>query len=380
MEYINEIVKKVKPFANILIFFCLFTIAFIIIAGTIKYTIPFIIGLIAASILQKPTEFIIKRFNIRGEIAAIISTLIFYVITVSVLVVGVVYFSSEIKDLATEGYDYIYNNGSEISDMLQKSLSGFENIDESILDTLKINITKFISDMSNYALDFSKGIVNGIINVVSALPYIISVIIFAILSSFVFLKKFIKRKYSPNEENKFNENDQYEKYIKIILEIKDIVFKYIGTYSFLVFCTFVITFIGFNILKIPYSLLLSFTCMILDLLPIVGMILVFLPLVVIYFFSGKFVIVVFLIILFSVIMITRNILEPKLLSASLELSQLSVLIAIFVGLNADGFKGMIYLIALFIAFNFYKKYIIYEENKLCKSKIVKIKLNTCKNN
>ena len=55
MEYINEIVKKVKPFANILIFFCLFTIAFIIIAGTIKYTIPFIIGLIAASILQKPT-------------------------------------------------------------------------------------------------------------------------------------------------------------------------------------------------------------------------------------------------------------------------------------------------------------------------------------
>ena len=181
MEYINEIVKKVKPFANILIFFCLFTIAFIIIAGTIKYTIPFIIGLIAASILQKPTEFIIKRFNIRGEIAAIISTLIFYVITVSVLVVGVVYFSSEIKDLATEGYDYIYNNGSEISDMLQKSLSGFENIDESILDTLKTNITKFISDMSNYALDFSKGIVNGIINVVSALPYIISVIIFAIL-------------------------------------------------------------------------------------------------------------------------------------------------------------------------------------------------------
>ena len=370
MEYINEMVKKVKPFANILIFFCLFTIAFIIIAGTIKYTIPFIIGLIAASILQKPTEFIIKRFNIRGEIAAIISTLIFYVITVSVLVVGVVYFSSEIKDLATEGYDYIYNNGSEISDMLQKSLSGFENIDESILDTLKTNITKFISDMSNYALDFSKGIVNGIINVVSALPYIISVIIFAILSSFVFLKKFIKRKYSPNEENKFNENDQYEKYIKIILEIKDIVFKYVGTYSFLVFCTFVITFIGFNILKIPYSLLLSFTCMILDLLPIVGMILVFLPLVVIYFFSGKFVIVVFLIILFSVIMITRNILEPKLLSASLELSQLSVLIAIFVGLNAGGFKGMIYLIALFIGFNFYKKYANFEGNFIeCKDKI-----------
>ena len=117
--------------------------------------------------------------------------------------------------------------------------------------------------------------------------------------------------------------------------------------------------------------------MILDLLPIVGMILVFLPLVVIYFFSGKFVIVVFLIILFSVIMITRNILEPKLLSASLELSQLSVLIAIFVGLNADGFKGMIYLIALFIAFNFYKKNILFMKKKdlNCNSKIKKEVIN-----
>ena len=131
-----------------------------------------------------------------------------------------------------------------------------------------------------------------------------------------------------------------------------------------------LVFIGFSILKIPYTLLLSFMCMILDLLPIVGMILVFLPLMAIYFFSGKYITVIFLIILFSVIMITRNILEPKLLSASLELSQLSVLIAIFVGLNAGGFKGMIYLIALFIGFNFYKKYANFEGNFIeCKDKI-----------
>ena len=83
---------------------------------------------------------------------------------------------------------------------------------------------------------------------------------------------------------------------------------------------------------------------------------VFLPLLVIYFFAGKYITVIFLIILFCLIMITRNILEPKLLSSSLELSQLSVLIAIFVGVNAGGFKGMIYLMALFISFNFYKKY------------------------
>ncbi|MDU2122925.1 MAG: sporulation integral membrane protein YtvI [Clostridium celatum] len=356
MEYISLLAKKIKPFLSLIIFILVFTISFSIIIGTLKYTIPFIIGLITASILKKPTEAIIKKFNIEGNFAASISILIFYIITVTLLGFGVMYFCSEIKDLATDGYQYLYENGSEINKFVQDSLSAFENIDESILESLKSNINKFISDISNYALDFSMNIVNYIIGVISALPYIISVIIFAILSSFVFLKKFIKKDSSGIKNTEYINENEFDKFLKIIIEIKDVVFKYIGTYSVLVLCTFIITFIGFSILRIPYTLLLSLTCMILDLLPIVGMIMVFLPLLVIYFFAGKYITVIFLIVLFCLIMITRNVLEPKLLSSSLELSPLSVLIAIFVGVNAGGFKGMIYLMALFISFNFYKKY------------------------
>ena len=356
MEYISLAVKRIKPFLNLIVFLLVFTLSFLIIVGTLKYTMPFIIGLITASILKKPTEAIIKKFNIDGNLAASISTLMFYIITVTLLGFGVVYFCSEIKDLATDGYEYIYDNGTNINVFIQDSLSAFESIDESILEALKSNINKLISDISNYALDFSMNIVNYIINVISAFPYIISVIIFAILSSFVFLKKFIKNDSSRIKNKDYINENEVDKLIKIITEIKDVIFKYIGTYSILILCTFVITFIGFNILKIPYTLLLSLTCMILDILPVVGMILIFLPLVIIYFFSGKYITVIFLVVLFSVIIITRNILEPKLLSSSLELSPLSVLIAIFVGLNIAGFKGMIYLMALFISFNFYKKY------------------------
>ena len=356
MEYISLVCKRIRPFLRLIIFFLVFTISFSIIIGTLKYTIPFIIGLITASILKNPTEALIKKFNIKGNFAASISILLFYVITVTLLGLGIMYFCSEIKNLKTDNYKYLYDNRSEINTFVQDSLSVFENIDESILESLKSNINKFISDISNYVLDSSMNIVNYIIGVISALPYIISVIIFSILSSFVFLKKFIKKDSSSIKNTEYINESELYKFLKIITEIKEVVFKYIGTYSILVLCTFIITFIGFSILKIPYALLLSLTCMILDLLPIVGTIIVFLPLVIIYFFSGKYIVIIFLIVLFCVIMITRNILEPKLLSSSLELSPLSVLIAIFVGLNAGGFKGMIYLMALFISFNFYKKY------------------------
>lgn len=372
MEYISLVAKRLRPFLSLIIFFLVFTVSFSIIIGTLKYTIPFIIGLITASILKKPTETLINKFNIDGNLAASISILLFYIITVILLGFGIMYFCSEIKDLATDGYQYLYDNRSNVNAFIQDSLSAFENIDESILESLKNNINKFISDISNYALDFSMNIVNYIIGVISAFPYIISVIIFAILSSFVFLKKFIKKDSSRIKNTEYINENEFDKFLKIITEIKDVIFKYIGTYSILILCTFIITFIGFSILKIPYTLLLSLTCMILDLLPVVGMIIVFLPLVIIYFFSGKYVTVIFLVILFCGIMITRNILEPKLLSSSLELSQLSVLIAIFVGLNAGGFKGMIYLMALFISFNFYKKYVTNNQEIILKKNDVKI--------
>ena len=372
MENISLVAKRLRPFLSLIIFFLVFTVSFSIIIGTLKYTIPFIIGLITASILKKPTETLVKKFNIDGNLAASISILLFYIITVILLGFGIMYFCSEIKDLATDGYQYLYDNRSNVNAFIQDSLSAFENIDESILESLKSNINKFISDISNYALDFSMNIVNYIIGVISAFPYIISVIIFAILSSFVFLKKFIKKDSSRIKNTEYINENEFDKFLKIITEIKDVIFKYIGTYSILILCTFIITFIGFSILKIPYTLLLSLTCMILDLLPVVGMIIVFLPLVIIYFFSGKYVTVIFLVILFCGIMITRNILEPKLLSSSLELSQLSVLIAIFVGLNAGGFKGMIYLMALFISFNFYKKYVTNNQEIILKKNDVKI--------
>ena len=173
MEYISLVCKRIRPFLRLIIFFLVFTISFSIIIGTLKYTIPFIIGLITASILKNPTEALIKKFNIKGNFAASISILLFYVITVTLLGLGIMYFCSEIKDLATDGYQYLYDNRSEINTFVQDSLSVFENIDESILESLKSNINKFISDISNYVLDSSMNIVNYIIGVISALPYIL---------------------------------------------------------------------------------------------------------------------------------------------------------------------------------------------------------------
>ena len=40
MEYITAIVKKVRPFVSILIFFGVFTVVFMLVSGTINFQYP----------------------------------------------------------------------------------------------------------------------------------------------------------------------------------------------------------------------------------------------------------------------------------------------------------------------------------------------------
>ena len=56
---------------------------------------------------KKAYKAIIKKFNIDGNLASSICILFFYVITVTLLGFSIVYLCSEIKDLATDGYQYL---------------------------------------------------------------------------------------------------------------------------------------------------------------------------------------------------------------------------------------------------------------------------------
>ena len=350
MDIIINWIKRYKSLIKFLLFLFLFTISFLIFFGTIKYTLPFLIGLIVAALLKKPTTFLIKKCKIKNSIATTISTLLFYIISITIISYGIFYLCTEIKDIAYLGYNYIAKNTNVIEMNIQDILLKFNNIDPSIIETIMTNFTNSLSDFSTIVLNGSLGFVNSLISIVSSLPYITSVIIFAIISTFVFLKEMNEYKYSDLESSK------YYKYINIGMEIKDSIFKYISTFATLVFMTFAQTFLAFSIMNIPYALLLSILCMMLDLLPIVGTIIVFIPLIIIHIYTKKYLVAIMLGIVYVLLLVIRNILEPKMLSSSLEISPISILISIFVGLNLAGFKGMIYLISLFIGINLYKKY------------------------
>lgn len=106
--------------------------------------------------------------------------------------------------------------------------------------------------------------------------------------------------------------------------------------------------IGFFILKIPNGFMLGIICGILDILPFVGTILIFIPLVIYSIITKQYFTAIGLASLYIVVEMIRQILEAKFISTKLDIHPLAILLSIYIGIKIFGiigvFTGIIYVI------------------------------------
>ncbi|HEY5560159.1 MAG TPA: AI-2E family transporter [Clostridiaceae bacterium] len=101
------------------------------------------------------------------------------------------------------------------------------------------------------------------------------------------------------------------------------------------------TIIGFSILGIKDAIILGLICSVLDLLPIIGVVVVFAPLIAYQFVSSSYIIAFGLVLLYILLQISRQIMETKLISTNLNLHPLLILISIYIGAELFGLLGII---------------------------------------
>ena len=83
-------------------------------------------------------------------------------------------------------------------------------------------------------------------------------------------------------------------------------------------------------------------------MPILGMAIIYIPLALFNLIQGNYFTGIAILILWVVVMIARQIIEPKIMSTTLGLNPLAVLAAIFIGIEAGGFLGMIFFMFLVV--------------------------------
>lgn len=224
----------------------------------------------------------------------------------------------------------IQNLINEINRFIADNPSYSHTINKNI-DSTTNTITVALSSLMNDLL-------SGIVNVLTSLPNI-GIISFVILLSVFFFSKnwdtdmaFITRVIP--KPIRFITSEIWS-------DLQKALTGYLRSQFIMISITALIVLIGLIILKVDSPFTYAIVIGIVDLLPYLGVGTIMIPWLIYAFLSGNMSLGIGISILFGIILIARQLIEPKVLSSSVGLEPLPTLISTFIGLKLFGVLGLI---------------------------------------
>lgn len=171
--------------------------------------------------------------------------------------------------------------------------------------------------------------------------------VICIISSFYFCKDWEKIKdYAIN----IIPLNSRERATKIVLRISSGIKSYLRAYFWLFLITFGELFVGLTLLGRRYALVCALLIAALDILPLFGSGIVLVPWAIVLIVSDAVGAGVGMLVLFAVITVARQILEPRLVGGALGIHPLATLAAMYIGFRAFGIVGMLISPLVIVAF------------------------------
>lgn len=346
MRVLNK--DYIKYLKKNLIFIVAYTIVFILIYNTFEYIAPFLIGGVIAFLINPISTKLKSKFNINKGISTII--LSFLAVVAFIALVGVIIMISidnilEIIENLPNNYEYFNKLIEEINLNINNYLQQHKNIPS-------INVEGIVSKYTKEIVKILDTYLASVVSVISSIPYIVIFILTLFMSTY-FIAKDID-KIENKFYNMFTEPTK-SKVKNVKKEMLKSAIGYIKAYTILMGITFVITYLSFKFFKIPYALLLSIVAAILDLVPFLGIVVIYLPVIIYHFMLNAKVLAICITVVFLLLSILREILEPKLVSVNIGISPLAALGAIFIGVQVNGIVGIIFFLGLIVMHRIFKK-------------------------
>ncbi len=341
----DEFISSLKKTA---IFFIIYTGLFVLIYFTSSYTFPFIVAFAIAFLIQPISKFFRTKLKFKRNAPALLASIVIYSLIFALLAFLFYSIIAEAmqlaKNISTTNLDKIIK---PIQNIVNEIGVYFQNIDPSFIEENSSQLAGILKNSLNIA---GRGL-SAFLSIALSIPMWITIIFIVILSTYFFTRDMSSIR--ERLKSVFSESGK-EKIEKIWNQGLKMLTKYVKAYFLIYFLTFAQTLVGFAILGVKYSVLLSIICAFADILPVLGIGLIYLPLAVIYIVSGNYFTGVGILILFVLISIVRQIIEPRIVSTSLGIHPVSTLIAIFIGLKAFGLIGMIYFTFLMVFYRVLK--------------------------
>lgn len=331
--------------------------------------IPFITSYLLSLLVNPMADGLQKRFHLpRGISAALVVVLTVGVI--GFIISGVVWkIIDEVKGI----YEDLPAIVANIRMTWYNITTSFSGLWDNLPEGARVTANDMYAQITDRIADFAKNteIVSYAGNMAKKLPSIfISIIVFLISLYFMVsdnetVARAVKKPFSK----KFA-----EKLAGLKLEIKHYVGGYVKAQLVIMCIAFAILMIGLSLMGVKYALVIALAIAVVDALPFFGSGTVLIPWAVISFISGSFSTGIRLIIIYLIVLLTRQFIEPKLVSKNIGMHPILTLMSMYIGYRVFSIGGMILgPLMLMMTISFYKVGIFEEPLKLVKNTSLKIK-------
>ncbi len=318
---------------------------FILFATPLLY--PFIISLVIALIINRPVTYLSEKTKMPRWLSVTLALLLLLAISAGAITLVITETVVEIGELITRLPMFM----EELSDYLHRTITQdvliglyaqvqffYEQLDPDFQKKIYDNVGKGVNSITQAGQNLVIGFLNGIKNVLVSLPNLATVLVISLLGAFFISKDFYLwetrfRRMLPRGVNRRLDN--------ILIDLRNALFGFVKAQLTLISLTAAIVIIGLLIMGVDYAVTIGLISGLVDLLPYLGTGTVFVPWIIYSFFKGNYGLVIGLSILYAIVIIFRQIIEPKVLADNVGLDPLLTLVALFVGLQLFGFLGLI---------------------------------------
>lgn len=303
------------------------------------FFMPFLIAFIISLILEPIIKFIMKKTKLKRKASSIIVFLIAISIIVGLLVWGITSLVSEASNMLTNLNQYVDMGYTMVEDIISKIDFSKIQIPENVMSAIQNSAMEFLGTITEWA----KGFLTGVINFITSIPTIgIYVVITSLSLYFICVDKVYML-------------DQLEHHLpetwvkKIGVHLKGLI-KSLGGYLkaevILVLISFVISLIGlyvFHIIgwNVEFPLIAALLIGFVDALPIFGSGTVMIPWAIFSACTGDITLAIALFVLWAIMSIVRQFIEPKIVSGQIGIHPIFTLLAMYTGFKFMGVIGML---------------------------------------
>lgn len=308
----------------------------------IKYLLgpltPFIIALAIALPMQSLARKITQKLKINKKFLTVLLVVLCYLLIAGLLVLAVFGVASFIADWATMLPDYFSDTIQPwATELVNNTLDKLDRINPEIRANIEQSLPDVMSTFSSSIMNLSVTVLGWVSAIGAGLPNFLLATVICIIASIFFAIDYDGISNAVLGVMP----DKAQAVVRTAKRALGVILgKYLKSYVIIFFMTFAEIALGLVIIGFDNAVVIALLIALFDILPIVGSGLVLAPWAIIKLLQGEIGLGIGLAILWGVVIVVRQIAEPKIVGKQVGLHPLATLLCLWVGLKIGGGIGM----------------------------------------